>query len=346
MSNKSEQEELIAGFLEQIKNNLPEWIKNDEEKLQDILLEIKSHIWDSAYELSGSDDPDVTSVQKAINNLGEPKEITKAYKARGIPKYFINEELWPYYTKILAGLMIFITAVMSIIQIVLIEPRNFAQAIINAITLSYGTITVFVGLITMLFVFFSKEGFLPEDFEKMDQKNKKDKKEKKFVYYKPGEHFFGGLMAFIFGLMFVLLPIDMLNFIRLFFNLIIDLLHLGSPINEYVSISADLRVWVTLMGSVSIIRGILDILRINSQDPNYHIKMNIFTIMTKLAELGLTVYILMNIELFLEVLPISETFVLFLGAIALLGNIAEIGKYLNQIGKLLALNDNVKATYS
>jgi hypothetical protein len=176
----------------------------------------------------------------------------------------------------------------------------------------------------------------------MDSKNKTAKKEKKFVYYKPGDHFFGGLFGFIFGLLFVLLPIDMLNLFRIVFNFIIELLSLGSPINEYVSISYDLRVWVTLMGTVSIVGGIIKIMRVNSQDPGYHIKLNIFAILTEIGNLALTVFILMNLQLFLEILPISETILLLLGSLGLIGSISEIIKYISQNMKLFNLIEEKK----
>lgn len=345
MSRKNEQKVLVEQFLVEIKKNLPEWIKNDEKKLNDIILEIQAHIWDSAMEISGSDKPDTISIQKAINNLGSPKDITRGYKARGTPKYFISEELWDSYTKIIAGLILFISALMSIIQIVLVEPRNLIQAMINAVTYSYGTVSVFVIFITMLFVYFSKEGFFPEDFESMDQKNKKDKKNKKFVYYKPGDHFVGGLVSFIFGLLFILLPIDMLNLFRLIFNIFISLLGLGSPINEYVTISFDLRIWLMLMGTISVINGIVNILRINSPDPNYHIKLNIFAIITSLAELSLTVYLVYNLNLLLEVLPLSETVLLILIALGIIGTISDIGKYINHNIKLFNIIQDKKKSF-
>ena len=92
---------LIApgNFIKRIKKRLPEWLKSDEEKLEDVLLEIKSHIWDSAQEIAEPNEPDPMSIQKAINRLGTPKEIAKSYKQRGTPKYFISEELWPIFTK-------------------------------------------------------------------------------------------------------------------------------------------------------------------------------------------------------------------------------------------------------
>ncbi len=65
-------EKLVNKFLKEIKKHLPEWLKNNDEKVEDVLLEIRSHIWDSAQGIAGSDDPDPGSIQEAIDRLGNP----------------------------------------------------------------------------------------------------------------------------------------------------------------------------------------------------------------------------------------------------------------------------------
>ena len=147
-----ENKKLVNKFLEEIKQNLPEWLKSNNDKVEDILLEISSHIWDSAQEISGSDDPDLGSVQKAINQLGNPKEIAKSYKNRGTPKYFVSEELWPIYTKVIGAMIAIIFTVIVIAQVALMEPNNFLQALINGLTLSFSSISIFIVIITMIFV--------------------------------------------------------------------------------------------------------------------------------------------------------------------------------------------------
>ena len=338
----NESKNLVEKFADEIKKNLPEWIKNDEEKLEDIIFEIKSHVWDSAYELAGSENPDLASVQQAIVNMGSPKEIANNYKSRGTPKFFISEELWPAYYKIVLGLAAFIFSVILIIQVVLIEPNNFLQGLVNACTLSYGTITIFTGFITVLFVYFSKEGFMPENFEAMDKKNKQDKKDNKFVYYKPGEHFFAGLFGFIFGLITIFMPIDVLNLFRIIINIFLDILNLADPINQYTSISPDLRYIITLMGLVSIILGVINVLRINSREPAYHSRLNTLFIFVKILEFAITVYMLLNIHLILEILPIPVNIINFIFILGILGSISEVLKAINQNFKLYKLINEQK----
>ena len=48
---ESSNNKLVDNFLKEIKKHLPEWLKSNDEKVEDILLEVSSHIWDSAKKL-------------------------------------------------------------------------------------------------------------------------------------------------------------------------------------------------------------------------------------------------------------------------------------------------------
>lgn len=324
-----ETDKLVKDYIAKIKKSLPEYIKNKEDKLDDVISEISSHIWDSAYEISESDDPDVTSIQKAINKMGPPKEIAKSYKKSGTPKYYISEELWPSYQKFVFSVVGIIFSIMLVIQVVLVEPNNFLQAVINGITLSYAGITFILIIVTLLFIYFSTEGFFPGDFDTKSG----SKKEKKFQYYKPGEFFFNGIAGIIIGLFIIILPLDMLNLFRIMINFIIGLFG-WSIISEYVSISNELQLWWTLFGLIIVIRGVITLMKIQTKEPGFHITTNLFLLFTKIGDLGLTVYMILNIKLFVEILPLPENILLIMGVLSIFGNIGEIGKLVSQNIKL------------
>jgi hypothetical protein len=339
-----ETKKLVDKYLDEIKENLPEWIKNDEEKLDDIILEISSHVWDSAYEIAGSDDPDTASIRKALNRIGNPKEIAKSYKTRGTPKYFISEELWSTYTKVIYALIAIIFTLIVIVQVIIVEPNNFLQAIINGFTLSINSITIFIIIVTVIFIYLSIEGYFPEDFESKD-KNREEKE--KFKYYKPGDFLFNGIFGIVFGLFFIILPKDMIGLFRVIINWIIELLNIGTANYSDFVLSGDLQFWLTLNGILSIMTGVIYLMKIQTKDPEFHIGMNFFYFLTRIGELGLIVYIFVNINLLLEVFPqLSETVLLILLALALIGTVVDTITTVTKSIKLYELtNQSIPSEY-
>ncbi|MHA2238818.1 MAG: HAAS signaling domain-containing protein, partial [Candidatus Hodarchaeales archaeon] len=179
---KTENEKLVDNFLKKIEKHLPEWLKSNKDKLEDVLLEIKSHIWDSAQEIAGSDAINSENIRAAINRLGNPKEIARSYKKRGTPRYFISEELWSIFTKAIISVTAIIFLVILIVQVVLIEPNNLLQAFINGLTTSYPIIITVIVIIIAIFVGLSYEGYFPKDLIPENER-----KETKTDYYKPDE---------------------------------------------------------------------------------------------------------------------------------------------------------------
>jgi len=336
----TENEKLVDKFLKEIKKYLPEWLKSNDDKLEDILLEISSHIWDSAQEIAGSDDPDSASIQEAINRLGTPKEIAKSYKKRGTPKYFISEELWSIYTKVNTYLTAIIFLVILIVQVVLVEPNNLPQALINVITISYPVIITFLLIITAIFVGLSEEGFFPKDLIPEDET-----KESKPDYFKPDEFLFNGLAGIIFGLFIIMLPIDMINLFRIIANLIIGLFGY-SPMPMYVTMSIEVHILVTLMGIVTIIAGIINLLKIRTKDIGFQLNMNIGLIFTGIADFSLTLYIIANLHIFSEVLPLADNILLFLCALGIIGAIIDIISKLSKNIQLYGLLEEEKSSTS
>lgn len=328
---RSENDKLIDKFLKEIKKHLPEWLKSDDEKVEDILLEVSSHIWDSAQEIGGSDDPDdldTASIQEAINRLGNPKEIAKNYKKRGTPKYFISMELWPIYSKVNSYLFAITFLVVTLVQAVLVEPDNLLQALINGITISYPVIITFIVIVTLIFVGLSYEGYFPTDLISQDT-TQDETKDPMSTIYKPNEFLFNGIVGLLFGLFIIILPVDIINLFRIIINLVIGLFG-SNPMAMYVNMSVEVQILLTVIGIVTIITGIINLLKIGTNDARYQLKMNFGLIVTGIFDFGLGIYILTNLHLFSEILPLSENILLFLCFLGIIGAIIEVIRTISQ----------------
>ncbi len=332
----TENKKLVDRFLNEIKKHLPDWLKDDKAKLDDILLEICSHVWDSAQEIAGTDDPDSASVQKAINQLGSPKEIARSYKKRGTPKYFISEELWPIYSKVNGFLMAIIFTVIIIVQLVLVEPSNLPQALINGFTLSFSSIMTFIVVITAIFVGLSHEGYFPDDLG-AKEKEKDEEKDPMSDLYKPNEFLFNGLIGILFGLLIIILPIDMINLFRIIVNFIIGLFGQSPMTFNSASLSTELLTLLTIMGIVTVITGLINLIKIRTREIKFQLNMNFILIILGIVDFGLSLYILSNLHLLSEVLPISENILLFLVLLGIFGAIVEVLGLISKNIKLYGL---------
>jgi len=337
---KIENEKLVDEFLEEIKKNLPEWLKSNDDRVEDILLEISSHIWDSAQEIAGSEDPDSISMQKAINQLGNPKEIAKSYKNRGTPKYFVSEELWPIYTKVIGILIAIIFTVIVIAQVVLIEPNNLIQALTNGFTISFSSISIFIVIVTAIFVGLSHEGYFPSDLVEQD-----DAKKSKTDFYKPKEFLFNGLLGVLFGLFIIIQPLDMVNLFRIIADFIIGVFGLNPMTFNSASISVELQTLLAILGIVAIITGAINLLKI-TKDIGFHLTMNIILIITGIVDLGMGFYIVANLHLLSEILPLSENILLFLCAIGIIGTTVGIIQTISTYIKLYGFLEEKKLSSS
>jgi len=326
-----ENEKIVDDFLKEIKKHLPEWLKSNDEKLEDVLFEISSHVWDSAQEIAGYDELGPEAIQEAINRLGNPKEIAKNYKKRGNPKYFISEELWSIFTKVISYLTLITFLVILIVQVVLVEPNNLLQAFINGFTISYPVIITFILVIIGIFVGLSEEGFFPKDLIPDNET-----KDSKSDYFKPDEFLVTGLLGIIFGLFMILLPVDMINLFRIIVNLIIGLFGY-SPLPVYVAMSIEVQILITLMGIVAIIAGIINLLKIRSKDIGFQLTMNTGLIFTRIADFGFTLYIVVNLHIFSEVLPLADNTLIILGILIIIFTIIDIISNLSKNIKLYGL---------
>ncbi|MFX0086523.1 MAG: hypothetical protein ACFFAU_12705 [Candidatus Hodarchaeota archaeon] len=331
-----ENKKLVDDFLKEIKKHLPEWLKSNDEKLEDVLFEISSHVWDSAQEIAGSDELDPEAIQEAINRLGNPKEIAKNYKKRGTPKYFISEELWSIFTKVISYLTLITFLIILIVQVVLVEPNNLLQAFINGLTIAYPVIITFILVIIGIFVGLSEEGFFPKDLIPNNET-----KDSKSNYFKPDEFLVTGLLGIIFGLFMILLPVDMINLFRIVVNLIIGLFGY-SPLPVYITMSIEVQILITLMGIVAIIAGTVNLLKIRSKDIGFQLAMNTGLMFARIADFGFTLYIVVNLHLFSEVLPLANNTLIILGVLIIIFTIIDIINNLSKNVKLYGLLEEEK----
>ncbi len=331
-----ESKKLVDDFLKEIKKHLPEWLKSNDEKLEDVLFEISSHVWDSAQEIAGSDELSSEAIQEAINRLGNPKEIAKNYKKRGTPRYFISEELWSIFTKVILYLTVITILVILIVQVVLVEPNNLLQAFINGLTIAYPVIITFILVIIGIFVGLSEEGFFPKDL--IPDNETKDSKSN---YFKPDEFLVTGLLGIIFGLFMILLPVDMINLFRIVVNLIIGLFGY-SPLPMYITMSIEVQILITLMGIVAIIAGTVNLLKIRSKDIGFQLAMNTGLMFTRIADFGFTLYIVVNLHVFSEVLPLADNTLIILGVLIIIFTIIDIINNLSKNVKLYGLLEEEK----
>ena len=299
-----EVEILIDEFILEVKKNFPEWLKDRKEETEDILFELRTHIYDSANEIEGSGSLNLIAVKKAINNMGTPKEIAKNYKKRGTPKYFISEELFEYYQRIVGIVLMIGIGLAIIVNVFFINQGNVVQGIISGISNGLAMFALFLVVITAIFVWLSSEGYLPEDFDKKkkqipDSKQFKDQ----YKYYRPGAFLFSGIFGFIFG---IFLLNDPLNFF-----------HITAP--------DDLKLVIAVSGIITILQAVLNLMRIQSKDPGWHLPLNSFDLLLRFPSLALTIFIYINRQWLYEILPfIPEIIIYIFMIIAIVGTILDM----------------------
>jgi len=155
---------LIDDFLTQIKRKLPEWLKWKEDEVQNILEDLKQQILNEAIFIANGYEPSNADIQQALIQIGTPENIANIYKKRGTPKLYITEELLDFYLRSLFFFWIIVISINIIVSVFqfFFEPWwNVLGSMFTGIWISC-LITAVV--ITCVFVYFSMEGFLPEDF--------------------------------------------------------------------------------------------------------------------------------------------------------------------------------------
>ncbi|TKJ22748.1 MAG: hypothetical protein CEE43_05835 [Promethearchaeota archaeon Loki_b32] len=223
MSEK-EMQNIIKEYLKKVKSKLPEWLK-DKKEHEEILAELEEHIWNKAEELSNMGQPTMESVKSAITHMGTPESIAKEYKRRGTPKYYITEELWQGYLKVLGIVFAVIFGITLISQVIdfVFGNVSIGELVGNIFQgIQIGFLSSFV-IISIIFVALSMEGYFPEDFKSKGLLEKERKQleiarekgisiseiKKKPVkpFIKPVGEIIGGAIAIVIGIFFLAQPI-------------------------------------------------------------------------------------------------------------------------------------------
>ncbi|MFX1527978.1 MAG: hypothetical protein ACFFB4_10445 [Promethearchaeota archaeon] len=155
--------EMINNYLEQVRKKLPEWLKPKKEEVSAILNDLNMQILDEARKIAGGEDPDPADIQQALIQIGSPETIARVYKKRGTPKLYITEELFEFYLRT----MLFFFVIVTFLNVIIGIFRLFFspwEAIGGMITGTWIGCLITAIVITGVFVFFSMQGFLPEDF--------------------------------------------------------------------------------------------------------------------------------------------------------------------------------------
>ncbi len=213
--SKSEQELLIKEYLDEVTKKLPIWLKTDAKELKDFQSELEDHIWDKATELAEGGIPEAWHVREAINIMGSPRRITREYRRRGKPKFYITEELWPLFYKsliVVGAIILFANLISMAFAIGNVTASQVAAEFFGGIF--DGFLIGFVA-VALIFIQLSMHGFLPEDFKKIaeprkdtiSRKIKKPKVEKpKKIIPLQTELLIGGIMGIAFGFVFIFFP--------------------------------------------------------------------------------------------------------------------------------------------
>ena len=290
-----EMQNLVKEYLQNIKAKLPDWLKEKKEH-KEILAELEEHLWNKAEELSETGEPTLNSIQSAIERMGTPESIAREYKRRGTPKFYITEEMWPLYKKVLFIVFMVIIVINIIIPIVnvffdSISGKQIFEDVATGIQM--GLLGSFV-VITVIFVALSMQGYFPEDF-----KSKKDlKDEKKQIelarerglafktkdgkplkpFIKPAGEIIGGIIVIAIGLFLLIQPIPGLN----------NLIDPGFLL-------------LVRFGSLFIIaEGVFDMTRglIGNRQVNTHQIIHVITIIVKLSSISIAILMMMRPEIF------------------------------------------------
>jgi len=253
MSYQNESKELIEAFKEEVTKKLPIWLKTEASELKDFLVELEDHIWDKATEYAEGKDPSLMHVREAIISMGHPRKIAKEFRTRGNPKFFITEELWPAYYKILIGASALVVLINVLVMAIdLAKTDVVVGPIIGQFleSLFAGFAYVFAG-ITLVFVQLSYHGFLPEDFKRIAAEADKEKERRAKIKPKikpmkersiipsTGSYLFEGIMGLVGGGILVFYPFININ---------------EAYINYWMP---DLPLWLKFVGGVMIISGVI-----------------------------------------------------------------------------------------
>ena len=155
---------IVKNYINQVKQKLPEWLKWKEEELKNILDDLEAQLYGEARAISRGEELTDADIKEAIVRMGTPESIAKLYKNRSTPKFYLSQELFDFYLRILFfffGVIIFINVIVAVIRFFFNPFWEVFGGVFSGIWV--GCLVAAI-IITIVFVYFSMEGFLPEDF--------------------------------------------------------------------------------------------------------------------------------------------------------------------------------------
>ena len=155
---------IVKNYINQVKQKLPEWLKWKEEELKNLLDDLEAQLYGEARAISRGEELTDADIKEATVRMGTPESIAKLYKNRGTPKFFLTQELFDFYLRTLFFffcVVIFINIIVGIFQFFFVP---WWEALAGIFTGFWIGCLVAAIVITIVFVYFSMEGFLPEDF--------------------------------------------------------------------------------------------------------------------------------------------------------------------------------------
>ncbi|MFX1550191.1 MAG: hypothetical protein ACFFB9_07520 [Promethearchaeota archaeon] len=156
--------EIINNYLTQVYKKLPEWLKLKKEEVDKILKDLESQILSEARNIAGNQEPSDVEIQQALLQMSTPESIAKVYKLRGTPKLYITEELFDFYIRTMLFFFIIVISINVIVSIFQFFFQPWWQVLGSMFTGMWIGCLITAIVITILFVYFSMQGFLPEDF--------------------------------------------------------------------------------------------------------------------------------------------------------------------------------------
>ncbi len=156
--------EIINNYLTQVYKKLPEWLKLKKEEVDKILGDLETEILSEARNIGGGQEPTDVGIQQALLQMSTPESIAREYKLRGTPKLYITEELFDFYIRTMLFFFIVVIAINIIVSIFQFFFQPWWQVLGSMFTGMWIGCLITAIVISVLFVYFSMQGFLPEDF--------------------------------------------------------------------------------------------------------------------------------------------------------------------------------------
>ena len=155
---------VVKKYIAQVKQKLPEWLKWKEDELKNVLEGLEAQIYGEAQYISQGEELTDADLHEAIRRMGPPESIAKLYKLRGTPKFYLTQELFDFYLRSLFFfffIVIFVNIIVAVFQFFF---RVWWEVIGGMLSGIWIGCLIAAVVITIVFVYFSMEGFLPEDF--------------------------------------------------------------------------------------------------------------------------------------------------------------------------------------